>query len=173
VDFLRDLRRTDPSVAQAAVRKDEELLHRLKEVFVTSQDPFDPDELKQPANPERPLPQKQNPALRAHFQDQHIFDATDIKPKEGKISLTTAQDILAKAQGNPKANTPSVLAAAHGLKAAQVEDLLRHFAVFSLHQTDVTAATEDPLQPQASWEVAALPASKGLLPPPPTTSSTN
>ena len=60
-ELLESIRQDNPEVVDAATKKDDVLLERLKDVYVASNDPqdFDPDiNRKLPDNPERPLPGK-------------------------------------------------------------------------------------------------------------------
>ena len=131
-------------------------------MFVTSTDPpgFDPDSPRggggTPENPERPLPRKLDPYERSQTPE-HVFSDSRVKPRTGKASLDALQEMVALHRSDPRKHSPETMARERELDVAQVQHLVRHFAVFDLHQgssvTDRRRA-EDPLLPQPEWEEA-------------------
>ncbi len=163
---LQELRETDPQVQDGLLhRKDSSLDQRLKEVFVTSTDPagFDPDSLRQPENPERPLPRRQDPVLRWKPTD-HVFNDPGVRPRRGKATLTVLQDVLALHRSDPRRFSAEALAREHDLNPIDVENLLRHFRIFDIDKPDSArdaARRDDPLLAQPDWEEVPPPTPPG------------
>ncbi len=131
---------------------------------MTSTDPadFDPDSLKAPENPDRPLPQKLSPQERS-ATPEHAFLDQRIKPRRGKASLEKLQEMVALNQRDPRRHSPEVLAEEHGLDPREVANLVRHYRVFDLYQgEDKSTKRHDPLLPQPDWEEAPDPNKKTL-----------
>jgi len=123
-------------------------------VYVTSTDPagFDPDALKQPEDPERPLPRKKT---QLYDFPTHPYGDENVKPRAGYLTLAAAQEIIVQYKDDPVANSARALAEQHGLDENLVRDMLTHFKVFTLHRAESQASAErrnDPLVAQPDWE---------------------
>lgn len=160
-DLLRDM----PGQTEEAVhRKNIDLHDRLKEVYVTSQDPsleagFDPDiNRRRPQNPDRPLPKARS--IRGRDRSAFAIDETERNIRKGKISLEKVQEMIATHRADQEKHTPRVLAQFYNLDLAQTESILEHFRVYSHVQAKFMSAKErrdreDPYRAQPDWVEAA------------------
>ena len=158
-ELLSQMRQTHPEVLAAAHKRNPELLDRLKQVYVTSEDVgnFDPDSLKQIEDPKKPHPKKENQVKHVLLREQDylksIFDDENIKPKPGTVTLAQAQEIINKHAFDCQKNNLEVLAEEYDVKPRQIEDLVRHFSVFTLYKSEnMDDITDDGLTPDPSWE---------------------
>ena len=116
-------------------------------MYVTSTDPnsFDPDALKQPENPDRPLPGKIRPEVRAAMAE-HVYGDKSIPVKKGHLSLDQLQEILASVKDEQTAKDLQRLrereveaakkaAGDYGANEAHLRDLFRHYFVFDQHDS--------------------------------------
>ena len=93
--ILEEIRKERPEIAEAATKKDSQLLGRLKDVYVSSKDPqdFDVDiNRKVPFNPERPMPGK---GIRG-TPTSGFSDAAVTSSLTGKLNIDDLQDILSR-----------------------------------------------------------------------------
>jgi len=131
-DLLEKIRQTQPTVAAAAHRKDDHHHDRLRDVFVTSEDPMfegDPGE----NNPDRPMP-----IIRVKQYADNIPAALrrtgpDVKVKRGKVDINTAIEFLSKRKEKGIAYTAQDIAEEHKLNPETVANVLQYFAVFTMH----------------------------------------
>jgi len=166
--LLSQLRENQPEQLKEVTKtKDSGLHSMLKQVYVTSTDPddFNPDTLRQPENPERPLPQRLTPKERRQaFVHPYADDC--VKPRAGRVTLNVAQDIIIKFKEDPVANDANTLADAHQLDPELLKNALRHFRIFNTHKnkdSNAQARRLDPLVAQPDWEEAP-PAKPAELP---------
>ncbi|CAL4146845.1 unnamed protein product, partial [Meganyctiphanes norvegica] len=108
------------------LEEDTQLLDRLKQVYVTSNDPMPKKEI--PENPNRPLPlNRESPT-----EPEYGF----YEPKRvpyGKATLKTAIDMISKHQQDPEMWTAKKLAMEHKLDVGITEKILLHFRTFVLY----------------------------------------
>lgn len=155
-------------VDQAVKKKDHKHSNRLKEVYVTSEDPegYDVDNnRRRPDNPNRPLPKETTivgAMRRSHGFKRH--DNQVYKPPKGKITLESVQEMLLQHSKDPKANNAGALAARYDLKVADAEALANHFRIFTYVPRSEIENQEiekfqrdqaDPYRAQEDWEVDA------------------
>jgi len=155
-------------VEQAVKKKDLTHSNRLKEVYVTSEDPEDYDvdnNRRRRANPNRPLPTETTiaGAMRRSHGFKRPNNQTYVPPK-GKITLENVQEMLLEHSKDPKANNAGALAAKYDLKVADAEAVANHFRIFTyVPKTDIeTRRIEkfqqdqtDPYRAQEDWEIDA------------------
>jgi len=136
---------------------------RLKQVYVTSQDPspetrFDPDiNRRRPENPDRPLPRART--IRGIDRSGFAVDENKII-KKGKISLEKVQEMVATHKLDPEKNTPTILAQYYALDLAHTEAVLEHFRIFGHVKVKAMTAKEkqdreDAYRAQDDWVEAA------------------
>ena len=125
VEMVENIRRERPDIIEAASKKDTDLLKKLEDVYVSSQDPqhFDHEiNSKITYNPERPMPSK---GIRSS-PSYGFSEASQLKGSvnSGKTTLDTAQLMMAEFSKNPTADTLSSISSTHGY-VAFLNDLTR------------------------------------------------
>ena len=115
VEMVENIRRERPDIIEAASKKDTDLLRKLEDVYVSSEDPqhFDHEiNSKIAYNPERPMPAK---GVRSS-PSYGFSEASQLKGsvKSGKITLDIAQSMMAEFSKNPTAETLSSISSTHG-----------------------------------------------------------
>ncbi len=120
-------------------------------------DDVDPDSLKQPENPSRPLPRKLTMQER-RSTPEHVFVNPSLKPRRGKATLDTLQRVLADHRTDPRKNSALALAKEHQLNPLDVENLVKHYGIFDSYEKKPdgksASSKHDPLLPQPDWEEA-------------------
>lgn len=158
-DILRDM---PEEIEKELHSKSSELHNRLKDVYVTSQDPaketgFDPDiNRRRPENPDRPLPKSRT----SKGMDRSAFARDMSKHKKGKLSLEKLQEMIATHKADLEKNTPKLLAQHYKLDLAVTESILEHFRVYGHVKIKPISAKErkdmeDPYRAQPDWVEAA------------------
>ena len=114
--MVENIRRERPDIIEAASKKDKDLLKKLEDVYVSSQDPqhFNQDiNSKMTYNPERPMPAK---GVRSS-PSYGFSEASQLKgnvTSAGKVTMDTAQLIMAEFSRSPTADTLSLISSTHG-----------------------------------------------------------
>ena len=113
-EMIDTIKRERPDIIEAASKKDTDLLKKLEDVYVSSQDPqhFDRDiNSKISHNPERPMPGKGVRSSRAFG----FSEASQLKANvnHGKITIDTAQDIIGEFSKHPTRETLTSLSSTH------------------------------------------------------------
>lgn len=162
-DILRDM---PDQIEKDLHIKSSDLHNRLKEVFVTSQDPaietrFDPDiNRRRPENPDRPLPKNRT----SKGMDRSAFardeSQSTLNPRKGKLSLEKAQEMIATHRADLEKNTPKLLAQYYNLDLALTEGILEHFRIYGHVKVKSISAKErqdmeNPYKAQPDWVEAA------------------
>jgi len=157
----RDLLKDFPEEIENELhQKKADLNKRLKEVYVTSQDPsmetgFDPDiNRKRPQNPDRPLPTSRT--SRGIDRSAFSIDESRTKIKRGKVTLEKAQEMISTHRADLEKNTPTLLAQYYKLDLATTESVLEHFRIFGhVRVTPISAKQkqemDDPYRAQPDW----------------------
>jgi len=157
-ELLEEIRKTNPGMAEDAVRKDGPLHDRLKTVYVESTDPEDsvPEQGKR-EQPGRPFPRDTAQYSYDFVPAQLRMDTRDRAARQlprGKVSLEKAVDILTRYKESNNSLDPNALAEEYRLNPETTRNSLRHFHIFSMVET-VTRPTEltrpDPLVAGKDW----------------------
>merc|ERR1711874_620952 len=149
-----------PEIAKAAIKKDDVLLGRLRDVYTTSSDPedFDPDiNRKVPRNPDRPFPGKgvRSAPGSGFAEASQLMTST----KQKKLALDEIQSIIARFPQTVsiKSNIIQALSEKHSISAEQLLNLHTYYQVFHHEPKSEVEETEeehDPYKPQSSWQSA-------------------
>ncbi|CAI9593334.1 unnamed protein product [Staurois parvus] len=116
---------SNPEIQEKMIKKDDELLSRLKEVYVDSTDPLpEVNCIDQPASEEFRVP---NQTLNSAFLN---IDADSI-PK-GKISIVEAMTILGNYKHSPQTWTAERITKEYSLNIQDTKALLEHFKPFEV-----------------------------------------
>ncbi|KAF7268821.1 hypothetical protein GWI33_018167 [Rhynchophorus ferrugineus] len=107
---LQRLQKQYPEVFKEGLRKDEQLDQHLKDVYVVSHDPV--SEIKQPQNPNRPLPQDRSQP------DMYLFGHKEPE----KVPL-----------GDPKLHTAENISKVYKLPESTVSNILKYYRVFEIY----------------------------------------
>ncbi|XP_078035285.1 NADH dehydrogenase [ubiquinone] 1 alpha subcomplex assembly factor 4 isoform X3 [Augochlora pura] len=110
-----------PNFLEEHYKKDKQLDDRLKNIYVTSNDPM---EIVKPVTSTRPLPGKRADAEEYDFS---YYDASHTP--EGKCSLNQALTFLTNHVQSPDVYTVDKIAAEYKLDKNVVESILKHFTV--------------------------------------------
>ncbi|XP_069829689.1 NADH dehydrogenase [ubiquinone] 1 alpha subcomplex assembly factor 4 [Dendropsophus ebraccatus] len=113
-----------PEVQDKIYKKDDQLLSRLKEVYVDSTDP-----LKQ-AKARATLPNQEDFRLPKHMMRNETFGVDDI-PK-GKISIVEALTIISSHKKTPETWTAEKVAGEYSLALKDAKALLEFFTPFDI-----------------------------------------
>ncbi|XP_076258886.1 NADH dehydrogenase [ubiquinone] 1 alpha subcomplex assembly factor 4 [Rhynchophorus ferrugineus] len=123
---LQRLQKQYPEVFKEGLRKDEQLDQHLKDVYVVSHDPV--SEIKQPQNPNRPLPQDRSQP------DMYLFGHKEPeKVPLGKILLRNALKFISQHQGDPKLHTAENISKVYKLPESTVSNILKYYRVFEIY----------------------------------------
>jgi len=139
--------------------KDESHSKRLKDVYVTSEDPdgYDPDiNRRRPTNPDRPLPTD-----GFAYQMQRGFGTPEgYQAPPGRITLDAAQAMLLDNAQDPQGFNAGALATKYNLKVADAEAIIQSFKVFTFIKAQGKKLTEkeiddrkNPYLAQPDWVV--------------------
>ncbi|KAG9467698.1 NADH dehydrogenase [ubiquinone] 1 alpha subcomplex assembly factor 4 [Eleutherodactylus coqui] len=117
---------THPDIQDKIYRKDDQLLSRLKDVYVDSTDP------SPQVKAEVPLPKQEDWRLPKHMMMNGSFGiAVDNIPK-GNISVVEALTILSNYKQSPKTWTAEKLAAEYSLDIKDTKAMLEFFTPFDI-----------------------------------------
>ena len=114
-ELVENIRRDRPDIIEEASKKDTDLLKKLQNVYVSSNDPevFDKDSNAKVNydNPERPMPGK---GIRSS-PSFGFAEASQLKGNiiQGKINIDTAQSMMNEFARNPTSDTLSLLSQNH------------------------------------------------------------
>jgi len=158
-ELLESIRQDRPEIVEAATKKDDHLLVRLKDVYVASSDPddFDPDSnRKLPQNPERPLPGKgiRGSPGSGFAEASQLMTST----KQKKLALDEIQSLLDKFPQTVtlESNIIKDLSEKLGISAEKLLHLHTYYRVFAYQPKVVVEETlvHDPHKAQSSWQSA-------------------
>jgi len=132
-DLLEKIRQSNPSLADANLRKDGDLYNRLQDVYVTSEDPAGHEPPKPRDNPDRPFPQD-----RTNYSENFIpglmrVDKNRSVPR-GKVSLDDAVQFLSDHRSKPEVHTPQHIADTFRLNPETTANALKYFQVFQVFE---------------------------------------
>jgi len=156
-ELVENIRRERPDIIEESSKKDTDLLKKLQNVYVSSNDPefFDQDSNTKVNydNPERPMPGK---GIRSS-PSYGFAEASQLKGSviQGKITIDTAQLMMNEFARNPASDTLSLLAQNHQIPLQKLVHMLENFRVFHLYKdTSADGAINeenDPLRAKADW----------------------
>jgi len=159
-ELLEELRKTNPGMAESAVKKDSELYARLKDVYVQSTDPdqenLDMESLKR-EKPGKPFPKDTSQYSYDFVPAQIRQDMPDRGQRivaKGKVTLQQAVDILAKHKETRGEYGQEAIVNEYGLNAAATAGALRHFFIFGMFETNTRqneSVAPDPLVSGKDW----------------------
>lgn len=159
-ELLETIREERPEIVEAAVKKDEILLDRLKDVYTTSNDPvdYDPDiNRKVPEHPDRPYPGKGVRSAPGSGFSEASQLMTSTK-KKNVLALDEIQSILDKFPStvNNKSKIILDLSEKHGLPVELLLNLHEYYQVFHYQAKSQVEETleHDPYAAQDSWQDA-------------------
>ena len=118
-------------LAEAATKKDSELLKKLETVYVTSEDPvdFDPDvNRKMYVDPNRPLPEK----YVVSVQNQGFMEtAKAMGPaKPGQLTVDDAQQLISDYWRKPNNDNLNAIAKEHQYVKSDFIDIIASFTSY-------------------------------------------
>lgn len=137
------VRNQPEEVKRKLIEKDTQLLERLKDVYVTSED-VTPEKKLHSETPERPLPSD-----RAFNIDPEYGFHEPVKIPYGKITLRTALDVISKHQQDPEVWSAKKISYEYKMDMGLTEKVLSHFRTFVLILPDPSQKhkiTEDMLK---------------------------
>jgi len=159
-ELVEKIREERPEIAEAALKKDDILLERLKDVYTTSNDPedFDADiNRKRPHNPDRPFPGKGvRSAPGSGFAEASQLMAST--KQKNVLALDEIQEILGRFPPTIT-NTSNIiqdLSEKHSVSAEKLINLHTYYQVFHYEPKSVVEETpeHDPYAAQDSWQDA-------------------
>lgn len=158
-ELLEELRKTNPGMAESAVKKDSELYARLKDVYVESTDPElqNVDSSLKREKPGKPFPRDTSQYSYDFVPAQIRQDMPDRGQRivaKGKVTLQQAVDILAKHKETGGEFGQEAIVNQYGLTAAATAGALRHFFIFGMFETNTRkneSVTPDPLVSGKDW----------------------
>jgi len=158
-ELLEELRKTNPGMAESAVKKDSELYARLKDVYVESTDPEleNVDSSLKREKPGKPFPKDTSQYSYDFVPAQIRQDMPDRGQRivaKGKVTLQQAVDILAKHKETGGEFGQEAIVNQYGLNAAATAGALRHFFIFGMFETNTRkyeSVTPDPLVSGKDW----------------------
>jgi len=158
-ELLEELRKTNPEMAESAVKKDSELYARLKDVYVESTDPEleNVDSSLKREKPGKPFPKDTSQYSYDFVPAQIRQDMPDRGQRmvaKGKVTLQQAVDILAKHKETGGEFGQEAIVNQYGLNAAATAGALRHFFIFGMFETNTRkneSVAPDPLVSGKDW----------------------
>jgi len=134
-----------------AHKKDDRHHNRLRDVFVTSEDPF----FEEVRDPDRKLPVEREKHYADNVPAALRRTGPDVKIKRGKVALGTAIDFLTKRKERGVSYTPQDIAAEHNLNPDTVTHVVKHFRVYAMHEPPAKKDMNkvDPLEAGEDWVV--------------------
>jgi len=154
-ELLEEIRRQNPTMAEQAVRKDDDLHHRLKSVYVESTDPV-VEEVPQ-SDPSKPLPRDTSQYSYDFVPAQLRLDTTDRKARtlpRGKVTLEQTVDILTQYKMSEENFDHLAIADQYRLNPEKVKQAVKYFTIFNMMETKTREAettTPDPLVAGKDW----------------------
>jgi len=159
--FLQDLKTSHPEIMEEIEKKDDKLLKRLEDVYVTSKDPesYDPmASYKRKDNVDRPFPKSPfstSGFLGAGIMLHNFADEERLKKIPGKIMYSQVEEVLNNYQTDPLAdsNNPREIAMKYDIDQAMARNLTKHFRIFDMIEANkkVLETIDDPYSPQPDW----------------------
>merc|ERR1712210_331661 len=151
--------KTNPWMAESAVKKDSELYARLKDVYVESTDPElqNVDSSLKREKPGKPFPRDTSQYSYDFVPAQIRQDMPDRGQRivaKGKVTLQQAVDILAKHKETGGEFGQEAIVSQYGWNAAATAGALRHFFIFGMFETNTRkneSITPDPLVSGKDW----------------------
>ncbi|XP_063606993.1 NADH dehydrogenase [ubiquinone] 1 alpha subcomplex assembly factor 4-like isoform X1 [Penaeus indicus] len=119
------IRNQPEEVKKSLEQRDDILLNRLKQIYVTSEDPMPTKEI--PDNPERSLPSD-----RSYVADPEYGFYEPKAVPYGKITLRNALHAIGMHQQDPEQWTAKKIAYEYKIDEGLTEKVLRHFRTFVL-----------------------------------------
>lgn len=158
-ELLEEIRRTKPEVADSQVRKDSELHNRLRDVFITSEDP---DMAPQPPRVDRPLPRDTRQYSYDFVPAQRRLEREGVSRAlpRGKVSLEQAVEFIARHKETEGGQDHVVVADKYRVNPETARNTLKYFHVFSLMETNTRESEmtmPDPLIAGKDWVEMAKP----------------
>jgi len=147
-ELLEEIRRQNPTMAEQAVRKDEDLHHRLKSVYVESTDPV-VEEVPQ-SDPSKPLPRDTSQYSYDFVPAQLRLDTTDRKARllpRGKVTLEQTVDILTQYKITEANFDHLAIADQYRLNPEKLKQTVRYFTIFNMMETKTREAETTPPDP--------------------------
>lgn len=124
----------NPNFLKEHYQKDVQLDQRLKDVFVTS---TDPEKIIESARESRSLPQDR------HRPDEYILDSFDLTTiPAGKCSFKQILKFILQHKQDPVTYNSESIAAEYKIDKKIVDDVLKHFKVYTVVPTNLTEITE-------------------------------
>jgi len=151
-DLLDKLRTAQPQISEAAHKKDDHHHTRLKDVFVTSEDPE--LEHEQVQNPDRPMPLDRKRHSENFIPAALRHKDGPIKPKRGKVVLSSAMDFLAKRKQLGSKYSEKEISEEYKISPEVSLNIVKYFSVYSMHEPapkDEFEVMKDPLAAASDW----------------------
>jgi len=160
-ELLEELRKTNPGMAESAVKKDSELYSRLKDVYVESTDP-ELENVDMKSSLKREKPGKPFPKDTAQYSydfvpaqiRQDMPDRGQRMVAKGKITLQQAVEILAKHKATGGEFGQEAIVNQYGVNSAATAGALKHFFIFGMFETNTRkyeSDVPDPLVSGKDW----------------------
>ncbi|XP_056422125.1 NADH dehydrogenase [ubiquinone] 1 alpha subcomplex assembly factor 4 [Hyla sarda] len=115
-----------PDVQDKVYKKDDQLLSRLRDVYVDSTDPL------QQEKSGVTLPKQEDLRLPKHMMGNELFDISVDNIPKGKISIVETLTILSNHKKSPKTWTAEKIAGEYGLDIKDTKSLLEFFTAFEI-----------------------------------------
>ncbi|XP_044147530.1 NADH dehydrogenase [ubiquinone] 1 alpha subcomplex assembly factor 4 [Bufo gargarizans] len=115
-----------PGIQDKIYKKDDQLLSRLKDVYVDSTDPS--PQVKEGA----PLPKQEDLRPLKHMMRNETFGITVDNVPKGKISIVEALFVLSNHKKSPETWTAEKIAGEYNLDIKDTKDMLEFFTPFDI-----------------------------------------
>lgn len=151
-ELLEEIRRTNPEIAESAVKKDIHLHDRLMSVYVTSKDP---ESKEVHEDPTKPLPRDTLQYSYDFVPAQIRLDTSDRRRDipRGKVSLEQTIDFLTKYKETEGKFNHELIANQYRLNPDIIKQSVKYFTIFNIMETKAKAEPEivDPLSVGKDW----------------------
>lgn len=147
-ELLEQIRESNPLLSEATHRKHDDLHARLRDVYVTSEQP----EATPLVNPARPLPLD-----RANYNENFIpgmmrIDRSRIVTR-GKVTIEQAVQFLTDHSAKPDVHTAATISDTYRLNPETTASALKYFKVFKVFVPEIKEEVKqfDPRQAGKDW----------------------
>lgn len=159
--LLEQLRHSNPELAKANVRKDQDLHTRLRDVYITSEDP---DETPKPAdNPSRPLPEDRSQYAENFVPGMMRVDKR--KAVRGRVTIDQAVKFITDHNQNPNEHSAEHIANTYRLNPETTANSLKYFRLFNVYIPEVKeeALPKGPDQLGKDWVEGVIEKKEALM----------
>lgn len=150
--LLDKIRESNPTLAESTLRKDNELHSRLRDVFVTSNDPEIQQVSKETAeNPSRTLPSDRSQYSYEFIPASMRMDRNRKIPR-GKATIEQVVSFLSDHAGKPDVHSVEAISNLYRLNPTATANTLKYVKIFKAHVPEEKVKKEfDPLQAGKDW----------------------